>query len=187
MLAAAYAVNAVVDVGRAVAQQTHTEDILSGQGGHGEAEVAGVPLVDVAPFAVACVVVLGHHLLQHGAVGIKQFDGGTDERLVGADVLHIAVQLQLPHLLLLVVFHSNMRAPYLHFHGQALADALHGVGCRESRDIGRGTQVTKPVGQDVDGVIRMFAADGLQGFEQRDVAEGLRSYAAYREYTEHRK
>ena len=163
MLAAAYAVNAVVDVGRAVAQQTHTEDILSGQGGYGEAEVAGVPLVDVAPFAVACVVVLGHHLLQHGAVGIKQFDGGTDERLVGADVLHVAVQLQLPHLLLVVVLHGDMRTPYLHFHGQALADALHGVGCRESRDVGRSTQVTKTVGQDVDGVIRLAAANGLQG------------------------
>ena len=60
---------------------------------------------------------LGYSLLQHGAVGIEQLDGGTDERLVGADVLHLAVQLQLSDLPPLVVLYGDFTPVHLHFHG----------------------------------------------------------------------
>ena len=168
VLATAYALQLVVDVGRAVAHEADAEYVLGGQGGHRETEFAGLPLVYLPIFTTAPPVMLGYSLLQHCAVGIEQLDGGTDERLVGADVLHLAVQLQLSDLPPLVVLHGDFTPVHLHLHGQPPTKPLHGFGCREPLHIGRRAQVAETVGEDVDGVFLLAAADALQGWEQGD-------------------
>ena len=146
MLAAAYALQLVVHVGRAVTHIADAENILGGHGWHRETEFTGLPLVDLPISTTAPVVMLGDSLLQHGAVGIEHFHGGTNQISVRTNILHVAIQLQLSDLPPLVVLYGDFPTVHLYFYGQPLAESLHGFGCREPRHMGLRTQVVEPVG-----------------------------------------
>ena len=119
----------------------------------------------------------------HDRVGCQHRHLRFHEGPLQEAVFHITRQVDGLHLrrLPFLHLHGNVSPTHLHLHWQSFAESLHGVGRREPSDLGRGMQLVEPIGEDVNGVFLLAAADALQGVEQWCIAKGLCHSAAERE------
>ena len=156
VLAPAYFVDAVLHVGGLIAHEADAEEVFGGLGRHGEGELAGLPRE-----ALGVPLLVGFLLLDDRAVGAHQHHRGTEQVLVGTDVLHHALQLQLAHHLCPFVLHIDVISMHFHLHGQTLARPLDGRHGVQPIDLSLGRQLFETVGGDVDGVVRLALGDGL--------------------------
>ena len=186
MLTTAYAFQTVCHTSGLEPLMGNAEDVIGWFCRHRKGEFAGCPFKSLSPY-ITSIRPLGLHLLQHGTVRAEQFHRAANKIFVGTDVLHLALQPQCLYLLPLVILHADVPSAHLYLDGQVAADEFHGIGHGKAVRLGRNTQVGKALREDVYAIFRLFATDGLQGFEQRCVAKGTGRLCHRNERQTHQK